>query len=63
MPATERSWRDLMILHVVFVAAALVLRVSTVAMLAAGGGILPAKGLRRRRRSPEGVKGRDASHT
>lgn len=35
----------------------------TVAMLAAGGGILLAKGLRRRRRSPEGVKGRDAIHT
>jgi cytochrome c551/c552 len=35
MPATEQTWRDLKILHVVFALAAIVLLVATVAMLAA----------------------------
>ena len=35
MPATEQTWRDLKILHVVFAVSAVVLLVSTVAMLAA----------------------------
>ena len=35
MPATEQTWRDLKILHVVFAVTAIVLLVCTVAMLAA----------------------------
>ena len=35
MPATEQTWRDLKMLHVVFGVTAIVLLISTIAMLAA----------------------------